>query len=206
MHFLGRFRILSKILAIVALLSCIAGTMAYLGISALGNLSEKADLMAAAANRALFAARANQNVLALNRAEFRSALDPRDENRLAAREVIETQLKQYDERFAEVSKTLDDKAKAMLPDVREAFAAYKIQLNATLSAIDGEKSSKLSDSADRLRDIVMKSRGAAENLQAKIRAVADRLNARVEEKSARLAAAAIRSAFSLRLPSAEIPR
>jgi methyl-accepting chemotaxis protein len=103
---------------------------------------------------------------------------------MAAREVIETQLKQYVERFAEVSKTVDDKAKAMLPDVREAFAAYKTQLTATLSAIDAEKSSKLSDSTDRLRETTMKSRGAAENLQAKIRAVADRLNTRVEEESA----------------------
>src|SRR3954451_1217185 len=99
MHFLARFRILTKILAIVILLSGIAATMAYLGISALGDLSEKADVMATAANRALLAARATQNVLALNRAEFRSALDPRDENRLTAREVIETELKQYQERF-----------------------------------------------------------------------------------------------------------
>ena len=149
MHFLGRFRILTKILAIVILLSGIAGLMAYLGISALGDLSEKADLMSSAANRALLAARANQNVIALNRAEFRSALDPRDENRLAAREVIEAQLKQYQERFDEVSKTVDEKAKAMLPEVQEAFAAYKTQLGATLAAIDTEKSSKLSDSADR---------------------------------------------------------
>jgi methyl-accepting chemotaxis protein len=184
MHFLGRFRILTKILAIVILLSGIAGLMAYLGISALGDLSEKADLMSSAANRALLAARANQNVIALNRAEFRSALDPRDENRLAAREVIEAQLKQYQERFDEVSKTVDEKAKAMLPEVQEAFAAYKTQLGATLAAIDTEKSSKLSDSADRLRETAMKSRGSAENLQAKIRAVADRLNARVAEKSA----------------------
>ena len=184
MHFLGRFRILTKILAIVVLLSGIAGLMAYLGISALADLSEKADLMSTAAQRALTAARANQNVIALNRAEFRSALDPRDENRLAAREVIETQLKQYQERIDDVAKTIDDKAKAMLPEVQEAFAAYKSQLNATLAAIDAEKSSKLSDSADRLRETAMKSRGAAENLQAKIRAIADRLNTRVEEKSA----------------------
>ena len=184
MHFLGRFRILTKILAIVILLSGIAGLMAYLGISALADLSEKADMMSSASRRALMAARANQNVIALNRAEFRSALDPRDENRLAAREFIEAQLKQYEERIGEVRKTQDEKAKAMLPEVEEAFAAYKTQLGATLAAVDAEKSSKLSDSAERLRDTAMKSRGSAENLQTKIRAVADRLNARVEEKSA----------------------
>ena len=180
MHFLGRFRILTKVLAIVVLLSGIAATIAYVGVSALGQLSEKADVMSSAARRALLAARANQNVIALNRAEFRSALDPRDENRLAAREIIEAQIKQYQERF---SQTVDDQAKAMLPAAREAFAAYQTELNATLAAIDAEKSSKLSESAEKLRERAMKSRAAAEALQDKIRVVADRLNARVEEKS-----------------------
>ena len=183
MHFLGRFRILTKILGIVGLLCAIAACIAYIGISALADLSSKADSMARSAQRALMAARANQNVIALNRAEFRSALDPRDENRLAARAVIDTQLKQYKERFDMVSETTDDQAKAMLPAVREAFAAYKSQLDATLGIVEAEKSAKLSDSADKLRDTALKSRTAAENLQTKMRAVADRLNTGVEERS-----------------------
>ncbi|MDH2352959.1 methyl-accepting chemotaxis protein [Bradyrhizobium sp. SSUT112] len=183
MHFLGRFRILTKILGIVALLCAIAASIAYIGVSALADLNGKADAMSNAARRALLAARANQNVLALNRAEFRSALDPRDENRLSAREVIDTQLKQYQERFDQISGTRDEQAQAMLPAVREAFSAYKSQLDTTLTVIDGERSAMLSDSADRLRDTAMKSRAAAENLQARIRAVADRLNTRVEENA-----------------------
>ncbi|KGT73808.1 chemotaxis protein [Bradyrhizobium japonicum] len=183
MHFLGRFRILSKILGIVLLLCGIGAAIAWIGVSALSDLSEKADVMSTAAKRALLAARANQNVIALNRAEFRSALDPRDDNRLAARDVINAQLKQYRERFDEVSQTPDEKAKTLLPGVREAFSAYKSQMDTTLAAVDAEKSAKLSDSADKLRDTAMKSRTAAENLQGKIRELADRLNARVEEKS-----------------------
>ncbi|MGM4874008.1 methyl-accepting chemotaxis protein [Bradyrhizobium sp. 956_D2_N1_5] len=183
MHFLGRFRILSKILGIVLLLCGIGAAIAWIGVSALSDLSEKADVMSTAAKRALLAARANQNVIALNRAEFRSALDPRDDNRLAARDVINAQLKQYQERFDEVSQTPDEKAKTLLPGVCEAFSAYKSQMDTTLAAVDAEKSAKLSDSADKLRDIAMKSRTAAENLQGKIRELADRLNTRVEEKS-----------------------
>jgi methyl-accepting chemotaxis protein len=183
MHFLSRFRILTKVLAIVVLLSGVAAMIAYVGITALGQVSDKADAMSSAARRALLAARANQNVIALNRAEFRSALDPRDENRLAAREIIEAQLKQYQERFDQVSQTADEQAKAMLPAAREAFAAYRTELNATLAVVDAEKSSKLAESTEKLRERVMKSRAAAETLQDKIRAVADRLNTRVEEKS-----------------------
>jgi methyl-accepting chemotaxis protein len=183
MHFLGRVRILTKILVIVFLLSGIGAALAFIGITALGQLSAKAELMSAASRRALLAARANQNVIALNRAEFRSALDPRDQNRLAARQIIDEQLKQYQERLDDVSQTVDEQAMAMVPAVREAFAAYKAQLDVTLAAVEAEKSSKLSDSADKLRDTAMKSRAAAENLQGKVRALADRLNARVEEKS-----------------------
>jgi len=183
MKFMGRFRILTKVLSIVALLSVVSVTIAWLAIAALGDLNEKADTMASAAKRALLAARTNQNVIALNRAEFRSALDPSDENRLAVREIIATQLKQYEERFAEVSQTRDDQAKAMLPDVRNAFAAYKAQLDKTLAVVDGEKSAAVSESAMRLRQSAMQSRAAAEELQAKVRAVADRLNSRVEEKA-----------------------
>ncbi len=183
MKFLGRFRILSKILGIVFLLCGIAAAIAWIGVSALGELSEKADIMSTSAKRALLAARANQNVIALNRAEFRSALDPRDDNRLAARDVINAQLKQYQERFDEVSQTPDEKAKAMLPGVREAFSAYRSQMDATLAAIDAEKSARLTESADKLRDTAMKSRTAAEALQGRMRELADRLNARVDEKS-----------------------
>jgi methyl-accepting chemotaxis protein len=183
MHFLGRVRILTKILVIVFLLSGIGAALAFIGITALGQLSAKAELMSAASRRALLAARANQNVIALNRAEFRSALDPRDQNRLAARQIIDEQLKQYQERLDDVSQTVDEQAMAMVPAVREAFAAYKAQLDVTLAAVEAEKSSKLSDSADKLRDTAMKSRAAAENLQGKVRALADRLNARVDEKS-----------------------
>ena len=83
MSFLARFRILTKILSIIILMAGIAVGVAWIGISSLGSLNDKADNMSAAAQQSLLAARANQNVLALNRAEFRSALDPRSDNRTA---------------------------------------------------------------------------------------------------------------------------
>jgi methyl-accepting chemotaxis protein len=179
---LARFGILTKILMIVVLLSAIAILMACLGVSALARLYDNAEGMHGSARRALLAARANQNVIALNRAEFRSALDPRDENRLAAKDLMATQLKQFDERMDEASKTRDEQAQALIPIARQAFAAYRTQIEATMAAIEAEKSIELSESAKRLRDVVMKSRAVAEDVQEKVRAVADRLDARAEER------------------------
>ncbi|WP_298369834.1 methyl-accepting chemotaxis protein [uncultured Bradyrhizobium sp.] len=181
MLFLPRFRILTKILAIVGGLSIIAGMLAYLGISSLKSLSEHGVVTARAAERALLSAEANQNVLAINRAEFRSALDPRDENRLAARSLIDEQFKSLEERLATISKTQDPQTIALLPGVRSALSAYQAQLKQTLDAVESAKAVDLTQSAEKLRDVAMKSRAAAEELQARVRAVADRKDERVRD-------------------------
>ena len=183
MSFMSRFRILTKILAIIVVLSVISGVMAWLGISALQSVAERSDTMARSAERALLATRANNNVVAMNRGEFRSALDPRDENRLAARGVINEQVKQLEERIAEVAKTRDEKTQALMPAVRSALAAYQAQMKQTLEAVDEAKSAEITKSAETLRETVMKSRTAAEALQLSIRAVATRLDERVAENN-----------------------
>ena len=125
MNFLARFRILTKILAIVIFMAGLASAIAYVGTSSLQSLNDNAGKMTEASKRELLAARANQNVIALNRAEFRSALDPRTENRAAARKIIDDNLKLIEERIAELAKTPDDRARALMPDVTVAYAAYR---------------------------------------------------------------------------------
>ncbi|NPU10655.1 methyl-accepting chemotaxis protein [Bradyrhizobium sp. 83012] len=180
MSFLSRFRVLTKILAIVLLMAAVAATIGWIAIGALHLVAEDASKMAVAADRALNAARANQNVIALNRAEFRAALDPHAENREAALKVVEEQRKLFAEHLAEVSKTNDEQARAMLPDVRAAYAEYEKDIDDTFRIIGAAKEIQLSEQTERMRDAAMKSRGAAEKLQAKVKQVADRLNARVE--------------------------
>jgi methyl-accepting chemotaxis protein len=115
-------------LAIIVVLSLITGVMAWLGVSSLHSVSDHSDTMKRSAERALLATRANNNVVAMNRAEFRSAIDPRDENRLAARAVIDEQVKQLEERLAEIAKTKDEKTLALLPAVTSGLATYRALL------------------------------------------------------------------------------
>ncbi|MCP4620934.1 MAG: methyl-accepting chemotaxis protein [Bradyrhizobium sp.] len=183
MSFLSKFRVLTKVLAIIGVLSLITGAMAWLGIQSLHSVSDRTTVMALAAQRSLVAARANQSVIAMNRAEFRSALDPRDENRLAARAIIDEQMKLFEERIAEISKTPDEKAQALLPAVRSAFTAYQSQMKQTLASVENAKSSEVTQTAEKLRETAMKSRAAAEALQAAIRGVAERLDQRVLENN-----------------------
>jgi len=186
---MGRFRILPKILAIILLLAGALALTAYVAISALRAQNENAEIMTSAAKRALMAVRASQNIIAVNSAEFRSALDPRDENRLDARKEIEEQFKQFHERFEVVTKTRDAEAQALLPAVREALATYEQDLKTTLAAIDAASSAKLTETAEKLRVDVLKSGVAAQALRGKLRAVANRLTRRVEEHEEEIAEA-----------------
>jgi len=187
MSFLGRIRILPKILAIILLLAGALALTAYVAISALRAQNENAEIMTSAAKRALMAVRASQNIIAMNTAEFRSALDPRDENRLDARKEIEEQFKQFHERFEFVTKTNDAQAQALLPGVREALTTYEQNLKTTLAAVDAASSAKLTETAERLRADALKSGAAAQALRAKLREVANRLTRRVEEHEEEIA-------------------
>jgi methyl-accepting chemotaxis protein len=180
MSFLSRFRVLTKILAVIALMVVVACTISWIGMHALETLNKGADNMSYAAKRALEAARANQNVIAMNRAEFRVAVDPRPENRAEAYKVIDEQMKLLHERLADVATTRDAEARAMLPSVKEAISVYEKDMAETFRLADAAKDVQLGEQTVRLRDAAMKSRAAAEDVRAKVAAVADRLNARVE--------------------------
>lgn len=180
MSLLARFKILTKILAVVLLLSSVTASLSWVAIHAMASMNDSADNMMFAASRALNAARANQNVIALNRAEFRVALDPSAENRGEVHKVIDEQMKAFESKMDEVNKTRDDNAKSMLPAVHEAMAEYKRDMETTLRQAEEVKDNQLGADVVKLRDAAMKSRGAAEKLRALIKGVADRLDERVK--------------------------
>jgi methyl-accepting chemotaxis protein len=180
MSLLARFKIITKILAVIMLLGGVAVGTSWLGIHAMASLNASTDNMRFTAQRAVEAARANQSVIALNRSEFRIALDPSAENRGVVHGLIEEQMKSFNDRLADVGTTRDQQAKSLLPAVKTAMADYRRNLQDTLALADGVKSLQLGEMTVQLRDSVMKSRAAADKLQATVKAVADRLIERVE--------------------------
>ncbi|MBK8210305.1 MAG: hypothetical protein IPK78_10360 [Rhodospirillales bacterium] len=76
MSWLANFRILPKLLALIAFLSVVAISIVLLAIDSLESLATSAREMRTSASEALTVARMNQNMLASNRAEYRMALDP----------------------------------------------------------------------------------------------------------------------------------
>src|SRR5581483_8152874 len=164
MSFLSGFRVLTKILGVVFLLAAVAAGITYYGIEALAQLNRGAGNMEAAARRSLTAARMNQNVLAMSRAEFRVALDPRKENAAAARKLADEQIAQFGTYLEEISNLRDEQAMHLVPAVKTAFAEYRRSLEGTFSKAEAAKNMEVSRLSEELRDTVVASRDSAEKL------------------------------------------
>ena len=184
MSFLARFRVLTKILSVVVLLSAISVGLTWLGVSSLKSLSDATDIMEAASGRALAAAQLNQDVIAINRAEYRVGVDPRVENRAAARKVVEERMKLLNERLLQIAKTPDEQAQKLLTGVKEVWTRYQPEIEDTFKTADAIKNFQMTAELERLRDSIATSRVVAEQLQKAAGDVANRLDARVREVSA----------------------
>ena len=67
------FKILTKVLVVVAVMAAIMAAISVISVNGLAELSADTGEVEIAGQEALTGARVNQNVIALNRAEFRAA-------------------------------------------------------------------------------------------------------------------------------------
>ncbi|WP_420132235.1 methyl-accepting chemotaxis protein [Rhodopseudomonas sp.] len=179
MAILARFRVLTKILFIVVLLSLVAGALTWVAMGAMETLNAGSDNMNRASKRALLAARANQNVLTISRGEFLAAIDPRAETLARARKIVDENLATLTERVEELGKTRDEQARAMIPNVQAKLKAYRSEAEDTLRNVDAIVSGKQA-SRDALLESMMRSVEKSNELQTAMREVANRLSTRVE--------------------------
>ncbi|NEW91053.1 methyl-accepting chemotaxis protein [Rhodopseudomonas sp. BR0M22] len=179
MAILARFRIITKILFIVVLLSLVAVSLTWVAMSAMETLNAGSDDMNRASKRALLAARANQNVLAISRGEFIAAIDPNAESLRRARKVVDENLATLTERVEELGKTRDEQARAMIPNVLAKLKAYRSEAEDTLRMVDAVISGK-QQSREMLLDSMMRSVEKSNELQTAMREVANRLTVRAD--------------------------
>ena len=66
MSLLARVRIITKILAVITLLSLVAVGTSWLGVRAMSSMNDDAETMTSTAKRALEAARANTSLITLS--------------------------------------------------------------------------------------------------------------------------------------------
>jgi len=185
MSFLARFRVLTKVFAIVGTLSVIAIAITWLGVNSLKSLSDATNRMESMAKQSTMAQRLSVNLLALNRTEFHLSTDPRPENRKAAQQTIETESKQFREQLQWLKgNALSPKLKANIADIESDWGAYQKGLNQTIRAAEAVNDFQDSPGMARLRNKAISSSVVAERVRGKLRALSDGLEKDVHSASA----------------------
>jgi methyl-accepting chemotaxis protein len=183
MSFLARFRILTKTLAVILLLSAVAGGITFLGVRSLKSLSDATDQMELASGQAVLATRMNLNVVSMSRGEFGVAMDPRIENRTETRKQVDEEKKTFQTRLKDITAKADDATRRHLTGVEKLWADYQREIDLTFRAADAVKNEQMIDEMKKVRDEAMGSRVVAERLRTAIREMVNDLDKNVQKVS-----------------------
>ncbi|HYD68209.1 methyl-accepting chemotaxis protein [Azospirillum sp.] len=164
-------RILYKVLTVVGLMAAIMAVISVISVNGLKELTEDTQLVEQASGEALTGARVNQNVIALNRAEFRAAADPSPGQLTEVETVVREQRQQLEERLTQLKGSADGRQMDLLRGVDAAYADYLKELADTLAVAKRNGAQITNDKArQEIVDSALASRAAATKLQEAMRA------------------------------------
>jgi methyl-accepting chemotaxis protein len=164
-------RIANKILMIIALLAGVTLIVGTIAVTSLRELSAGTRTVDRAGGQALAGARVLQNILRINRAEYRLALQPTVEEIKIAEATIKTNTEQMEKGMAEMRATQVPELLRLLGEVEAAQKAYMQELSTTMAMADKVKGAiVLSDAQAAMYKESMESRAQADKLQTAIQA------------------------------------
>jgi methyl-accepting chemotaxis protein len=176
MH-LENFRIRTKLLVLIGMMTAVTAVVAVLGITQLMGLISSLSADDAMGNMQLLGARANQNLLVMNRADYRIAADPTLETIRAATTVANSNREQVEDRIKQARAQSAPDEVAMLDAISANYQAWiSASREVTNNATSVAGSIVLSDAQKKLNELVKASRAISDDLQAKIKAYVDFLD------------------------------
>lgn len=150
MSFLSRFRILTKILAVIGILSLAAAGITALGIASLKQIAEQTGLVSRTSDEALLVARINTNLQAVSANIYRLAGDPRPEARSAAEADIKDELDSFKKRLTALNElVVSADSKARLAKVSSDMDALNGALKSIDQAADGVQNFQMTQECSR---------------------------------------------------------
>ena len=183
MSVLARFRITTKILAVIAILGLVAVAISSVAITSLGSLSRAAETMSAYSERALLAARVNTSMLAVGREQYRLVSDPRPQARDAAKAALEQELALLEERLAQLEAVATPQEREALAPVRADVVAYERGLETVFTVAATVTNVDSSAEMEALRRAAHANSLIANDLREHARSLSEQLYERVEEAS-----------------------
>jgi len=171
---LSNWKILYKLLALVGAMSLVIAVVAAVGVHGVTGLDREASQVAASGFDSALGEKLHQDVLGLNRAEFRIAADPSAASLASATQDIGERKKALKEQLAEISKDADPAQAAKLATVTKALDAYLPELEKTIAKAK-ELGSKVEtgEARQQIIDAALASRDEAEVLGDAVEGYAD---------------------------------
>ena len=169
------FSIGTKIVSLVVFVSlsaALVGVTGYLGLDEiLGSIMKVADN----GDQAVLGARMNQNLLILNRSEYRIAADPSPATVAATEEFVRANRQQFLERLESSYKFADADEKADLDSIKHSYDQFLVSLDASYQkARDLGGKVALTDGQKAILESVVESRKLSDDLQTILKAYVDR--------------------------------
>jgi methyl-accepting chemotaxis protein len=183
MH-INNLRIRTKLLFLIAMMTAATAVVSTIGITELRGMSSALLADDAVSNVQILGARANQNLITLNRAEYRVAADPSTDTIRAAATVADNNREQFRDRIKQARAQATPDEIVMLDAISENYERYvaasrEVTKNASIVA----ESIVLSDPQKKLNELLKSSRAIADDLQAKIKVYVDFLDGKAQAMS-----------------------
>jgi methyl-accepting chemotaxis protein len=163
---LANISIAKKVLGVVLTLCAIAATIAGLGANGLRVVSNGATEVGEVADSLRIAARLNENVVELNRAEFVLAANPAAYDEAA--ENVRKVRAALEDRIFRLKKKAEPEQARMLADVEAAYAVYLAAMEKSLAVAKGHRDAALDQSRQEILAAVADSRVAQRALRQKV--------------------------------------
>jgi methyl-accepting chemotaxis protein len=194
---LQNLKIGMKLYLLIGLMSLVLAIISVIGVVDIRSISKDIVTVEASGSDALYGARLSQDVIRLNRSEFRIASNPTAEEIREVETVIAAQRKNFEDTLARVRKSAVGEDIAKLQAIEALYQTYLVDLDKTLSVarkIAGTV--QLGEGQIALRDAARESRDVSAKLEQALRDYSTATDKRAETLSAQAGASA---AFAERL-------
>jgi methyl-accepting chemotaxis protein len=188
-------RIKTKLLLLIAFMSIVTVVVSLVGVTRLQSIARDLTILDQLGDVTVLGARMNQNLVILNRSEYRIVADPSTETIKAAGEVVAANAKQFEERLQKAKEGADAAELDRLRAIEGSYRDYRQSLDKTYQAAQKASAAvRLSDAQRELNAQVVASRAVSDRLQADIKTYVDALDVKgsaVSEESKASAAGAV---------------
>ena len=175
----------TKVLLLIGLMSAFTAGVATFGVTRIGTMNARLHDVGQMGDVSLLGARMNQNLIIMNRSEYRVAADPSSDTIAAAKSVAETNRQQFEDRLAKATAAAGtDDERRQLQDIQTSYKGYADGLDATYQ-LAGEvgKSAAISDGQKKINELVKANRSRADELQKAVKTYVDSLDAKSQKTS-----------------------